>query len=968
MLGSIEQKLVVASRSFSVNLQDANGLDWSQDNRLALVTPSSVIVYDVETNFSDATSRCLPLPQINLASPHQPNPHYSSGLETASFSSEPRLSEAVRQKLLPLVLSAPLSAASRSLLSSQNLPPGFDIVYTGFRHAIWSPLGAGGLQRCVLAMTTADHRLLLVCGKGRSLRPSLSLGRRWANYLEAHNWPLSCTSSKKCEPESSSNERISQRNVVHSNKDVCLDPPVHQPANRNSNSGQHTGLESTNDQSSQARDDVSIPAGQVQTPQGNKRVKNNDVSATTTPVSSRKMKTGIKREFVDYREAQQIREIEVHVDRLSQLAIKTIHWCPTVMECPETGVWTSELLHVTLSGHAVLWRITAASHHTPQAAPSDLDDDRRARRCSKKSPRKQEQEDDTSNYLDAQVIGTFDLKCPGASCVKWINLPDQAEFLFVGDCQGPLKVFRIERDSNGNIDIFLLREIFGRDKLTVTNVELVDVITSGCDPDSERMVGELEIAKQNKTISPSKVPCKENRAPDDVGRDDGVLTSAVSPPASNQETCDGSSIDRERTSLDRDAITLDRERTSLDRDAVTLDRERTSLDRDDVTLDRERTTQSRDDSSPVEDRSSLDMQSTQILLAVSRNMVLSVVLVQLYRHHCKVLATAQAHVARMNITSIRCPDPGHVYCSTMDGRVLEMSILHQQSCSESTTLLNDLSHQRNSSKRKRKSSQSTDVAEPEPDSPAHNVIPANIIPSKALYDDGSKETVMIARAVKLHDRVEYSEVISVRDRSGAESRLTCDCTKYHESNSSLSLRRKVLKDFTSDGASILAMVTSPNSVFYATVESLRVPYDHLVMRECSHLIISLVCSSDTLQQHCCLPALRLPLHMQHDVLAAARILALEGIVLDVSSLLKFIPGGAPSDDVKTPPCDVQEGGALRGRQLLLWLAKLYAKLNVKFNIQHPVIQSWVCIEKSAQEAVQMPWLEQLKYMQPYLNS
>jgi hypothetical protein len=133
--------------------------------------------------------------------------------------------------------------------------------------------------------------------------------------------------------------------------------------------------------------------------------------------------------------------------------------------------------------------------------------------------------------------------------------------------------------------------------------------------------------------------------------------------------------------------------------------------------------------------------------------------------------------------------------------------------------LDDLSHQRNSSKRKRKSGQSTDVAEPELASQAPNEMPANITPSKALYDDGSEETVMIARAVVLHDRVEYSEFISVRDLSGAESRLTCDCTKYHDSNSSLSLRRKVLKDFTSDGASILAMVTSPNSVFYATVES-----------------------------------------------------------------------------------------------------------------------------------------------------
>ena len=45
MLGVIEQKLNVFAQTFYLCLQENEGLEWSSDNRIGLVTPESVIIY-----------------------------------------------------------------------------------------------------------------------------------------------------------------------------------------------------------------------------------------------------------------------------------------------------------------------------------------------------------------------------------------------------------------------------------------------------------------------------------------------------------------------------------------------------------------------------------------------------------------------------------------------------------------------------------------------------------------------------------------------------------------------------------------------------------------------------------------------------------------------------------------------------------------------------------------------------------
>lgn len=45
MLGVIDQRQTVAAQACSLSLQEADCLAWSDDNRIALVTPPAIIIY-----------------------------------------------------------------------------------------------------------------------------------------------------------------------------------------------------------------------------------------------------------------------------------------------------------------------------------------------------------------------------------------------------------------------------------------------------------------------------------------------------------------------------------------------------------------------------------------------------------------------------------------------------------------------------------------------------------------------------------------------------------------------------------------------------------------------------------------------------------------------------------------------------------------------------------------------------------
>ncbi|KAF2366868.1 Transcription factor IIIC putative zinc-finger [Trinorchestia longiramus] len=844
---------------------------------------------DVETSCSDVSTACLALPRHVLPAPHLPNPHFRSGISIASLSSEGRLSESVRQALLPLALSAPLSYASRSVVTSQNLPPTFDIAYTGFRRAVWSPAGAAGLQRCVLALLTSDHRLLLACGRGRRLRPCLSLGRRWAQYLEANDWPLSSGTQDQDNPQGD--------NVLHvHDESICLNSDV-----RRNDSAAKNDLKSVNDcgsfkkfqraasvsqgkqgcrkslqgassacvdneqsaidetcntTASSATSDagpvsrdgayISDTTRQSNTGESKRRrtegsSKSGKRSCNLAMLAARRTVASRSRYAWDLpnrgREEQLISEIELHICRLSQLAIKLVCWCPLVTQCPETGLWESDLLHLSLSGHAVVWRVTAGEREAcaPLIQKDQTSSGGSSRSGRQKANENAEKEHDGSNFLDATVTATFDLCNTGASCARWAVIADST-----GTSVNPSS----------------------RSEPTSSTSDNLPNLPDGGD----------------------NVQCRYSSSKD----------TNDEPKSPTEETAEG--VRKSKGDL-------------------------------------------------------------EVLVVVTRAMSLSVLLLTISQRRCQLMAAAHAYVSKMNITGISVVDPEHLYCSTRDGRLLHLSVVFHRSG------LVDPPEQA-SPVRKRKRECTVKLKNfKENESSSHS--PDLVVGSPARTHNGVQETVDVHRIEDRSDYTEHTEVISLQNVNGKVSRLNVVCIRYHGFNTSLSLRRKLMKEHTSDGASIVSMTTSPNSVFYATVESLRVPYDHLVMRESSRLTVCLVSNIAELQRHLTTSAYLQPLHLMHDFLAACRILAVEGTVLSLVPLLEKIPSLLDGNGVSTctskdsSESEASEQDTLRVLQLLLWLVRLYARLKADPASLPPTFKSWDSLQQRLLELLLLPWLERV---------
>lgn len=197
---------------------------------------------------------------------------------------------------------------------------------------------------------------------------------------------------------------------------------------------------------------------------------------------------------------------------------------------------------------------------------------------------------------------------------------------------------------------------------------------------------------------------------------------------------------------------------------------------------------------------------------------------------------------RTLFAGLECANRDHVYCSTREGTLLCLSVLVQPP----PLLPGDTLHPTNlgntvgSSLKSRRSRTNKAIHNDENASSAHDIkfskfsqdCSDNKSSAKSTQRGehqsfsssrtGNVNTVNIEGVVRYPDKVEYiEEVPKSPGGAGVEatSSLRVVCSVYSGSGLALSLRRRIVQEFTTEGASFLSLTSSPNKTFYAIVES-----------------------------------------------------------------------------------------------------------------------------------------------------
>lgn len=198
-------------------------------------------------------------------------------------------------------------------------------------------------------MFTSDHQLFLACGRGRRFRPSLNLTPRWAQWLKNNDWPLSTVTEGQTDGGGSGGREVDEADCGNTNdpgdEEVFTNNDGAIPTNKNG-----TGREDSSRKTFKGT--------------GLRRSSDDfDGDKDFDPCSSNA--TVKKKPRVTHTQSirSQEEEIKLHTERLSQLAIKDVCWSPLTTPLDGGSCWQSELLLVNLSGHAVVWTVTAREKH-----------------------------------------------------------------------------------------------------------------------------------------------------------------------------------------------------------------------------------------------------------------------------------------------------------------------------------------------------------------------------------------------------------------------------------------------------------------------------------------------------------------------------------------------------------------------------------------------------------------------------
>ncbi|XP_037794872.1 general transcription factor 3C polypeptide 4-like [Penaeus monodon] len=200
MLGNVEVRQWVEGIPIAITVLVRSPITWSEDNNIAVVTQLGTYIFEL-TLSSEECSPSIVYTRSFIPPPKEPSKWQNTGITV-----RPMVEQVEHSASHAIMLDGVLSAGQRthseqSPLNNRNLSPaipGGIANHLGYHRGAWSPYGVGVQRRCLLALVTHDHQMLIVGQEGRQWNKLVDITGQWYNYVSANSWAL--TSLPKSSP------------------------------------------------------------------------------------------------------------------------------------------------------------------------------------------------------------------------------------------------------------------------------------------------------------------------------------------------------------------------------------------------------------------------------------------------------------------------------------------------------------------------------------------------------------------------------------------------------------------------------------------------------------------------------------------------------------------------------------------------------------------------------------------------
>ncbi|XP_066982847.1 general transcription factor 3C polypeptide 4 isoform X3 [Macrobrachium rosenbergii] len=184
MLEKIEVRQLVQGIPIAITVLVGSPMSWSEDQQIAVVTQLGAYIFELSMSPEDGAPGVM-FSRFFVPPPAQPNPY----LETDHVD---------RSAAHSLMLDGYITAGERAwneldprmIRNTSPAMPGGDPSHRGYWKGSWSPYGVGVNGRCLLALVTYDHRVIIMGREGHKWVTVVDISALWYKEVAKDSWKM----------------------------------------------------------------------------------------------------------------------------------------------------------------------------------------------------------------------------------------------------------------------------------------------------------------------------------------------------------------------------------------------------------------------------------------------------------------------------------------------------------------------------------------------------------------------------------------------------------------------------------------------------------------------------------------------------------------------------------------------------------------------------------------------------------
>ncbi|XP_066982850.1 uncharacterized protein [Macrobrachium rosenbergii] len=192
MLEKIEVRQLVQGIPIAITVLVGSPMSWSEDQQIAVVTQLGAYIFELSMSPEDGAPGVM-FSRFFVPPPAQPNPYLETEIIMKHI-----LDHVDRSAAHSLMLDGYITAGERAwneldprmIRNTSPAMPGGDPSHRGYWKGSWSPYGVGVNGRCLLALVTYDHRVIIMGREGHKWVTVVDISALWYKEVAKDSWKM----------------------------------------------------------------------------------------------------------------------------------------------------------------------------------------------------------------------------------------------------------------------------------------------------------------------------------------------------------------------------------------------------------------------------------------------------------------------------------------------------------------------------------------------------------------------------------------------------------------------------------------------------------------------------------------------------------------------------------------------------------------------------------------------------------